>query len=276
MRAFRIPAVAVGAALIAALSVLAVPGDTRGGREDRTAAGTGVAQQRARVLEVLRHDPAAFTQGLEMHGGRLLESTGGFGRSAVSAGKPGGAAMMRTALPDGYFGEGLTVVGRNLWQLTWRNKVAIERSAQTLEEIRRVPYPAEGWGICYQPDRHRLVSSDGSAWLTFRDPATLAGTGRVQVTYPGPESRPVSGLNELECAGAHVYANVYGSRTIVRIDSGTGHVSARIDCASLPGTGTYAGVLNGIAALPQKGQFLITGKNWPQMFRVLFENTPSP
>ena len=138
-----------------------------------------------------------------------------------------------------------------------------------VKELRRVPYPDDGWGVCLQRERHRLVTSDGSSRLTFRDPATLTKTGEVTVTQDG---RPVTELNERECVGDAVYANVLSTDRIVRVDPATGTVTANIDASGLlradelvPGS-----ALNGIAAVPGTDQFLITGKFWPRIFRVVF------
>ncbi|WP_238432023.1 glutaminyl-peptide cyclotransferase [Streptomyces cavernae] len=242
-----------------------------GGVASTSAAGDsgGVERLRVEVVETLPHDPEAFTQGLEMAGDTLYESTGIAGRSSVRAGPPGGSAEVRADLPAPLFAEGITVLGPTLWQLTWRNRVAIERDARTLAELRRVPYRDEGWGVCHQRHRNRLVTSDGSARLTFRDPRTLAKTGEVHVTARG---RPVPRLNELECVGDLVYANVWPADRIVRIDAGTGRVTGDIAVPALLGAEERrrANVLNGVAAVPGTDQFLITGKSWPRMFRVVF------
>ncbi|MGW0884084.1 glutaminyl-peptide cyclotransferase [Streptomyces sp. NPDC002671] len=228
-----------------------------------------VERLRVKVLQVLPHDPKAFTEGLEMADGTLYESAGLSARSSLRAGPPGKPPHVRAELPAPLFGEGITLLGRTLWQLTWRDRIAIERDAKTLAELRRVPYPDDGWGVCLQRARHRLVTSDGSARLTFRDPGTLAKTGEVVVTDGG---RPVTELNELECVGAAVYANVLFSERIVRIDPATGAVTANVDASGLlRGDELVPGAaLNGIAAVPGTDQFLITGKFWPKMFRVLF------
>ncbi|MET8398217.1 glutaminyl-peptide cyclotransferase [Streptomyces sp900116325] len=233
------------------------------------AAAHRVEQLRVKVLEALPHDSKAFTEGLEMAGNTLYESTGLSGASSVRAGPPDKPPTARVALPAPLFGEGITVLGRTLWQLTWRNRIAIERDATTLAELRRVPYPDDGWGMCFQQSAHRLVTSNGSARLTFRNPGTLAKTGEVAVTEEG---RPVTELNELECVGAAVYANVLPTDRIVRIDPAAGAVTATIDASDLlraselvPGS-----TLNGIAAVPGTDQFLITGKFWPRTFRVAF------
>ncbi|MFJ7178095.1 glutaminyl-peptide cyclotransferase [Streptomyces massasporeus] len=238
----------------------------------RAAAGSAagpVEQLRVRVLDVLPHDPTAYTQGLEMAGHTLYEGTGLPGESSIRRGPPGGPPTVRAELPAPLFGEGVTVLGPTLWQLTWRDRIAIERDAATLAELRRLPYPAEGWGVCHQPGQGRLVTSDGSARLTFRDPRTLAPTGELLVTLGG---RPVPRLNELECVGDRVYANVWPSDRIVRVDTGTGAVTAQIDASGLLPSKKRrpAEVLNGIAAVPGTDMFLLTGKWWPKMFRVTF------
>jgi glutamine cyclotransferase len=226
-----------------------------------------VEHLRVKVLETLPHDPKAFTEGLEMAGGTLYEATGLPGQSSLRSGAPGKPPRASAGLPAPLFGEGITLVGRTLWQLTWRDRIAIERDATTLRELRRLPYPDEGWGICFDRLERQLVTSDGSARLTFRDPHTLAKTGEVTVTEDG---RPVTRVNELECTGRAVYANVLSTDRMVRIDPLTGTVTASIDASGLlhadevvPGS-----TPNGIAAVPGTNQFLLTGKFWPKMFRV--------
>ncbi|MFF4208649.1 glutaminyl-peptide cyclotransferase [Streptomyces sp. NPDC001796] len=235
----------------------------------RQAAAGRVERLRVKVLETLPHDPKAFTEGLEMAGATLYEGLGIAGQSSVRAGPPGKPPTMRAALPAPLFGEGITLLGRTLWQLTWRDRIAIERDTTTLKELRRVPYPDDGWGICLDRTRHRLVTSDGSARLAFRDEHTLAKTGEVTVTEGG---RPATGLNELECSGAAVYANVLFTDRIVRIDPTTGAVTADIDASGLlrDDERDPRSTLNGIAAVPGTDEFLITGKFWPKMFRVAF------
>ncbi|MFD7611911.1 glutaminyl-peptide cyclotransferase [Streptomyces sp. NPDC059828] len=243
-------------------------GSDQPGRADR------VERLTVRVLEVLPHDKSAFTQGLELDGNTLYESTGMAGRSSVRSGHPDGTNRLRVALPRPLFGEGLTVLGPTLWQLTWRDGVAIERDARTLAERRRVRYSGEGWGLCHQAARGRLVMSDGSARLAFRDPRTFVKTGEITVTSGG---EPVPQLNELECVGDTVYANIWSSDQIMRIDANTGKVTGRIDASGLltPPEASRADVLNGVAAVPGTDEFLITGKLWPKTFRVVLVPAPS-
>ncbi|WP_333617937.1 glutaminyl-peptide cyclotransferase [Dietzia sp.] len=240
-----------------------------------SAAGLGSGSAAARAtgeVEVVRdlpHDPAAFTQGLEFHDGRLYESTGEYGTSWVSAKQLDAPAtdyeFKTDSLPREQFGEGMTFVGNSLWQLTWKDGVAYQRDAATGEETDRADYEGEGWGLCNLGDR--LAMSDGSNKITFRDPETFAPTGSVDVAQDG---RPIDQLNELECAGGKIYANVWMSDTIVRIDPATGAVDAAWDLHDIgqPRPSDPNAVLNGIAAVPDSDTFVVTGKLWPGAYEV--------
>ncbi|MFY1635714.1 glutaminyl-peptide cyclotransferase [Solwaraspora sp. WMMB335] len=222
------------------------------------------------VLARYRHDTGAFTQGLELHGTDLYEGTGQYGESELRVvDLDTGQVRQRVRLSDEVFGEGITIAGPRIWQLTWRAGVAYERDPDTLAEVRQVRYDGEGWGICHDAAAGRLVMSDGSDQLTFRDPQTFTATGSVAVTLDG---EPLPRLNELECVGDEVWANVWQTDRIVRIDPASGRVVAEVDAAGLLTGDERAGadVLNGIAAVPGTDEFLITGKYWPALFRVRF------
>lgn len=221
---------------------------------------------KVRVLSTLPHDTSAFTQGLEFSGETLYEGTGLVGKSSLRAGPAGAAPSVKTELP-GLFGEGITVLGTpgtTVWQITWQDGVAVAWDAKTLAERRRVSYTGEGWGICHRKTTGQLVMSDGSTKLTFRDPVSFAVTGSVDT---GRDE-----LNELECVGDTVYANVWQTDRILRIDAANGRVTGEIDASGLLSASERgsADVLNGIAAIPGTDEFLITGKLWPKMFRVKF------
>lgn len=222
---------------------------------------------RVEVIAAHPHDRNAFTEGLEIDGTTRYESTGMKGRSGVTAtDMVTGAPIASATLPGALFGEGVTLAGATLWQLTWKDETAFARDPRTLAEKRQVPYDGEGWGLCAR--QGRVVMSDGSDTLTFRDPDTFAVTGSVRLT-----SHHSAQLNELDCAAdGSVYANVWPTDHILRIDPATGAVLGDIDAGGLLKPTERAGtdVLNGIAQLPGTDHFLITGKYWPTLFEVRF------
>jgi glutaminyl-peptide cyclotransferase len=219
-----------------------------------------------KVLSVRPHDPEAFTQGILLHGGALYESTGQYGSSSLREVNPETGEVKREVdLPAKYFAEGLAVVGDRLIQLTWREQKALLYKLADFKPAGELRYDGEGWGLCW--DGHRLVMTDGSDRLTFRDPQTFAVLGEVHVTAGG---QPVNQLNELECVEGAVYANVWQTDDIVRIDPGSGKVTAVIDASGLltAAERRRVDVLNGIVWDPARKSFLITGKLWPKMFEV--------
>lgn len=222
------------------------------------------------VLAEYPHDAEAFTQGFELHGGVLYEGTGLYGRSEIRTVRPRtGEVVDQVALPESFFGEGITVVGDRIWQLTWQEGTAFLRDRETLAEIDRVEYDGEGWGLCHDATADRLVMSDGSDQLTFRDPETFEARSTVPVTLDG---EPLRAINELECVDGKVWANVWFSDEIYRIDPETGAVEAAVDASGLlsDSEAAEADVLNGIAAVRGEDTFLITGKLWPRAFLVRF------
>lgn len=223
---------------------------------------------RVEVVQTYPHDRTAFTQGLVLAGGRLLESTGLVGQSTLrEVEMTTGRVIRKIDIPRPIFAEGLALVGDELIQLTWQNERAIRYDARTFAVRGEFSYRGEGWGLCY--DGRQLVMSNGSADLTLRRPTDFAVTRTVTVTMDGG---PLSALNELECVGGAVYANVWMRDLIVRIDPATGRVTARIDVTPLlsPVERQNVDVLNGIAYDAASQTFLITGKLWPKLFRVRF------
>lgn len=225
-----------------------------------------------RVVATFPHDPTAFTQGLELDGDRLLEGTGRSGQSRITAtDRTTGAVLVREDLPAPLFGEGITRSGDAVWQLTWRDGIAVVRDPDTLAERRRVTYDGEGWGICATDDA--LITSDGSDTLTVRDPDTFDVRSTRSVTAGG---EPVTALNELECTPDGIWANRWQTDEIVRIDPASGVVTAVVDAAPLRASldpSVPVDVLNGIAAIDGTDRFLVTGKLWPTLFEVQFVPT---
>jgi glutamine cyclotransferase len=224
------------------------------------------------VLASFPHDPLAFTQGLLLYGDRLFESTGLNGESSLREVELAtGEVLRQVNLAERYFGEGLARVGQQLIQLTWQNGVALVYDLEDFRFRGVHQYQGEGWGRCLAGEQ--LVMSDGSATLTFRDPADFRALGTLQVTLDG---QPVTNLNELECVAGKIYANVWLSDMIVRIDAATGSVNAVIDASQLLDAEQKAAlapgaVLNGIAYDQEADAFLVTGKLWPVIFLVRFE-----
>jgi glutamine cyclotransferase len=221
-----------------------------------------------KVLSVRPHDASAYTQGLVWDHGTLYESAGLYGQSSLREVDPRtGVVKRQLSVPNGFFAEGLAQAGNRLIQLTWKEGVAFVYDARSFERISEYRYDGEGWGLCN--DGRRLVMSDGSDRLTFRDLKTFAVTGSVAVRRDG---MPLRELNELECVDGAVWANVWMTDEIVRIDPESGQVTAVVEARGLLSAEemTHADVLNGIAWDPAKKTFLITGKLWPRMFEVVF------
>lgn len=244
-------------------------------------AGCGAAQPdelTATVVARHPHDPQAFTQGLLWHDGALYESTGRYGASTVRRVDPASGEVLEVRyLPDDLFAEGLARVDDTLIQLTWRAGRAyvwpLDGFGRGEPALARHAYEGEGWGLCF--DGRRLVMSDGSDRLTFRDAADFAVTGSVDVTMDG---EPLEALNELECADGAVWANVWYEDHIVRIDPGSGRVTATVDLSELLSVEERArlgdgAVLNGIAWDEERGTLWVTGKLWPALFEIELDDS---
>ncbi len=234
-------------------------------------ADTSANELRPTILAEIPHDSSAFTEGLEIDGSTLYESTGLVGQSQLRELDAASGALHRAvSLPPGYFGEGITVVGDRIWQLTYRNGVAIEWDKSTLTPMREVYLNGEGWGLCRDGDR--LVRSDGTNRLHFHDATDFAETGSVNVVTQDAE--PLTGLNELACVDGQVWANIFRSDHIARVDPAAGLVTAVVDADGLlAGPRAKNQVLNGITHVGDE-IFLLTGKYWPSMFRVRFDPVP--
>ena len=268
-RTWRSPAAALG---LAAGVWMLPPLGPAGPNAAQPATGVepaAVESLSVRVRRAFPHDPGAYTQGLLWWDGKLYESTGQYGRSDLRRLDPGtGAVEQQVDISPAYFGEGLARVGDHLIMLTWKAQRAFVFGLERFDERRTFRYEGEGWGLCN--DGGRLVMSDGSDRLTFRDPRTFEVLGEVAVTLRG---FPLTQINELECVGGSVYANVYQTDFLVRIDPASGRVTHYIEASGLLTREEARGVdvLNGIAFDPGAGTFYLTGKLWPKMFEVTFE-----
>ena len=229
-----------------------------------------VQSLRVDVLRDIPHDTTAYTQGLLWRDGWLYESTGQYGDSRLRRIDPKtGTVDQQIYTAPAFFGEGLAAVDDRLVMLTWKAERAFVYDAARFEEVQMFRYSGEGWGLCHDADRRRLIMSNGSDTLTFRDPTTFESRGSIRVTLRG---RSLTQLNELECVDDVVYANVYQEEYLVVIDPESGRVTHQIDAAGLLTNNKARGVdvLNGIAYDPVAESFYITGKDWPKMFEVRF------
>jgi glutamine cyclotransferase len=258
---------AAPATTVAARSSTTATGPTTGPPSD---ADPPSGALRPEVIRVIERDDVAFTQGFEIVGDDLIESSGLYGRSELRRVDPSDATVLdRVALPDDVFAEGLTVVDDRVIVLTWRERTAFVHDLDDLALTGTYSYETEGWGLCELADG-RLAMSDGSATITFRDAGDFRALGTVEVTVDGS---PLGLLNELECVGSTIWANVWQTDDIVAFDAADGVVVATVDASGLiepdPADDDPDAVLNGIAHLGD-GRFLITGKLWPAVFEVRF------
>jgi glutamine cyclotransferase len=222
-----------------------------------------------RVVNVFAHDPAAFTQGLVYQDGIFYEGTGLRGQSTLRRVDPAtGQVLQGIRLPDTYFGEGIAVLGQRLYQLTWQESTGLIYDKDSFELVGTWSYAGEGWGLT--TDGQRLIMSDGSHELRFLDPETLAELGRVAVLDGA--GAPVVRLNELEWVDGEVWANVWQTDRIARIDPASGRLLGWIDLTGLLSEADRAGqgvdVLNGIAYDAATGRLFVTGKRWPKLFEI--------
>jgi len=248
-----------------------------------------VVHYRYKIVASYPHDRRAFTQGLVYENGILYEGTGLYGRSILTRRDLKTGEVLKTAyLARKHFGEGITIWGDKIIQLTWKNRTGFVYTKDTFTQLREFTYRTEGWGITH--DGKRLIYSDGTATLRFLDPNTFAETGRIEVRDQG---RPIRGLNELEFTPTsqsgedrgqdardteasrpasetgRIFANVWPTDEIVVIDPKTSRVTGRLDLSALyPRPEDTDDVLNGIAWIPETKHLLVTGKLWPKIYEI--------
>jgi glutamine cyclotransferase len=215
------------------------------------------------------HDPKAFTEGLFFQDGYLYESTGMNGQSSVRKVElASGKVVQQTDLPADLFGEGIAPVGGDIIGLTWTTQVGFVFDLKTFKLKRKFKYEGEGWGLT--SDAKHVYRSDGSDVIRILNPATLKEERRISVTADG---KPITRLNELELVEGELYANVWGTDVIVRIDPASGKVTGLINLKGLldwsqRGTDSADAVLNGIAYDAKRHRLFVTGKMWPKLFEI--------
>jgi glutaminyl-peptide cyclotransferase len=223
------------------------------------------------VVRRFPHDKAAFTQGLQYVDGVLYEGTGLNGRSSVRKVKlETGEVLQRRDLAADHFGEGITLWRSDLFQLTWQSGLALVYDGATFKPKRSFTYRGEGWGLTH--DGASLIMSDGTDELRYLDPATFKEQRRLKVTAVGV---PVPRLNELEYVKGEIFANVWQTDYVARIDPKTGKIGAWIDLRGLltPRERAATDVLNGIAYDAAGDRLFVTGKLWPTLFEVRLQRT---
>lgn len=223
------------------------------------------------IINTYPHDSIAFTQGLLLHEGKFFESTGLFGQSDVREVEIETGTVNRLLRLDAdYFAEGLARVDNKLYQITWQSGEAFVYDLETFSKEKTFSYETEGWGLCF--DGEHLYMTDGTSSLFQRDPDSFEMTKELNVTL---NKEPITNLNELECVADFVYANVWQTDQIVKIDKRTGVVVATVDASNLLSAAERStlnpnAVLNGIAYNPEADSFYVTGKLWSKLFEVRF------
>ena len=226
------------------------------------------------VKHAYPHDTQAFTQGLYIKDGVLFESTGLKGQSSIRRVQlETGRVLQKKEVPTEFFGEGIAAVGNDILGLTWTSKVGFVYDAKTFAVKRKFSYEGEGWGLT--SNGKQVFMSDGSSAIRVLDPTTLAEVRRIQVSADG---KPVASLNELEWVDGQIYANLWGSNVIARIDPANGNVVGWIDLTGLADPACKGmgpdDVLNGIAWDAGRRRLYVTGKHWPKLFEIeLVERT---
>jgi glutaminyl-peptide cyclotransferase len=224
------------------------------------------ALQSYTIVKTYPHDPKAYTQGLVWNGKGFFESTGNYGSSTLRETTLEGKVLRSVPQDDQYFSEGLAWLGNQLYQLTWTNKKAFVYNATTFKLEGTRAYKTEGWGLT--TDGRSLILSDGSSTLYWLEPKTFAVRKTIKVSNAGSEIR---NLNELEWINAEIWANIWQTDLIARIDPTTGRVKAFVSLAGLrpeAAQGSTDAVLNGIAYDSKNKRLFVTGKYWDKLYEI--------
>lgn len=228
------------------------------------AAQDAVPVQQVEVVASFPHDPEAFTQGLVFADGFLFEGTGRNGQSSLRrVDLASGEILQRSNLGARYFGEGITILGDRIYQLTWQSHIGFVYDKKSFRQEQTFFLPGEGWGITH--DGTQLIVSDGTSTLRFLDPQSFKELKRVSVTESG---QPLDRLNELEYIDGEVWANVWYTDFIVRIDPDSGTVVGKLDLSGLYRSRQLDAVLNGIAWDAAGKRLFVTGKLWPAIHEI--------
>jgi glutamine cyclotransferase len=238
------------------------------------AAEVGTPEYGYQVVHSYPHDTSAFTEGLFYLDGFLYESTGLEFQSSIRKVRPEtGEIVQKHDLPGQYFGEGIVNWKDRMVGLTYRSQVGFVYSLDSFAVQRQFSYPGEGWALTQ--DGKRIIMSDGTPEIRFWDPETLQETGRITVTDQG---QPVKNVNELEWIKGEIYANIWETSRIARIDPASGKVIGWIDLTGLLSPADTADgqtdVLNGIAYDAQHDRLFVTGKRWPKLFEIRLVKKP--
>ena len=219
------------------------------------------------VIREFPHDAGAFTQGLLVSQGHWIESTGGYGTSGIRRiERESGKILKRTDLPAEFFGEGAAEMDGKIYQLTWQSQRGFIYDTKTLRKLDEFQYQGEGWGLTN--DASSLIMSNGSDRLRYLDPKTFHVWRELQVRIGG---KPVNLLNELEFIEGEIFANVWHTDRIVRINPKDGNVIGVIDLTGIDAKEKRRDpehVLNGIAYDPKTGEMFVTGKCWPKIYQI--------
>ncbi len=242
---------------------------------NKSATSAPVAMYDYEIVKTYPHDPKAFTQGLEFHDGVLYEGTGGDGEnndpffsSLRKVDYATGKVLQKYDLAREYFGEGITILGDKIYQLTWQEMTAFEYDLKDFKLLRELRYTGEGWGLTN--DGTNLIMSDGTHVIRFVNPQDFKTVRTIVVN--DERGKPVMQLNELEYVKGEIWANIWQTGWIVRIDPATGKLLGRVDMNKLSdevqAKNPHADVLNGIAYDPTGDRLFVTGKLWPSLFEI--------
>ncbi|HTH37865.1 MAG TPA: glutaminyl-peptide cyclotransferase [Pyrinomonadaceae bacterium] len=260
-------------------------GDSSGGRNNTVTNGNRnadadsklniVPQYSVQIVATHPHDPKAFTQGLVFHNGFLYEGTGGkpargddFSSSLRKVEIESGKVVQQYDVPRDFFGEGIAILGDKIYQLTWQERTGFVYGLDDFKLLKEVRYSGEGWGLTH--DGTNLIMSDGTHVIRFVNPENFTTVRTIAVN--DEKGDPLMEINELEFIKGEIWANVWQTGWIVRIDPATGKLLGRIDLNSIAQDerkkSKNSDVLNGIAHDPATDRIFVTGKNWPRLYEI--------